>query len=168
MTIIFAPKVATGLSLDVGERDFAMTMPRRWLQDSAQGLPWVTSLDVRRGSLRYDLCPEDGYRTQPRVSTLGTLKINQFALKGREADQINLAPVAAQKLECAIEACDNLEPIFVRLIHSTCRLFRARRSGWRFPGLKPWAEPSSPFRAKTSRRDFLQMSNRPGPLRATD
>src|ERR1700744_6237597 len=88
MTIIFAPKVVTGLSLDVGERDFAMTMPRRWLQDSAQGLPWVTSLDVRRGSLRYDLCPEGGYRTQPRVSTLGTLKINQFALKGREADRI--------------------------------------------------------------------------------
>jgi hypothetical protein len=56
-------------------------------------------------SVRGDLCPEGGYRTQPRVSTLGTLKINEFALKGREADQINLAPVAAQKLECAIETC---------------------------------------------------------------
>jgi hypothetical protein len=48
--------------------------------------------------IRGDLCPEGGYRAQPRVSTLGTLKINEFALKGREADQTNLAPVAAQKL----------------------------------------------------------------------
>ena len=51
--------------------------------------------------------PEGGYRTQPRVSTLGTLKRNEFALKGREADQINLAPIAAQKLECAIETYYN-------------------------------------------------------------
>jgi hypothetical protein len=29
----------------------------------------------------------------------------RFALKGLEADQINLAPVAAQKLECAIGTC---------------------------------------------------------------
>jgi hypothetical protein len=47
--------------------------------------------------------PEGGDRTQPRVSTLGTLKINEFALKGRKADQINLAPVVVQELECAIE-----------------------------------------------------------------
>jgi hypothetical protein len=134
----------------------------------APGLPWVSGLDVRRGALRYDLCPEGGYRTQPRVSTLGTLKINEFALKGREADQINLAPVAAQKSEDAIETCGNLEPTFELLIHSICRPFRARRSGWRIPGLKPWAESSSPFGAKTSRRDFLQMSNRPWPLRATE
>jgi hypothetical protein len=52
-------------------------MPRRWLQGSAQG---------------FNL-----------VSTLGTLKINEFALKGREADQIKLAPIVAQKLERAIE-----------------------------------------------------------------
>jgi hypothetical protein len=45
-----------------------------------------------------NLCPEGGYRTQPRVSTLGSLEINEFALKGREADQINLAPIAAQKI----------------------------------------------------------------------
>jgi hypothetical protein len=29
-----------------------------------------------------DLCPEGGYRDQPRVSTLGTLKINEFVPKG--------------------------------------------------------------------------------------
>jgi hypothetical protein len=29
-----------------------------------------------------DLCPEGGLRAEPRVSTLGTLKINEFALKG--------------------------------------------------------------------------------------
>jgi hypothetical protein len=34
------------------------------------------------------------------VSTLGTLKINEFALKlkGREADLIKLAPIAAPKI----------------------------------------------------------------------
>ena len=31
---------------------------------------------------------------------------------------------------------------------SFTRPFRARRSGWRFPGLKPWAESSSPFGAR--------------------
>jgi hypothetical protein len=40
------------------------------------------------------LCPEGGYRAQPRVSTLGTLNINEFALKGRETDLIKLAPMA--------------------------------------------------------------------------
>jgi hypothetical protein len=47
---------------------------------------------------RTDLCPEGGYRAQPWVSTLGTLKINEFALKGREADLIKLAPIAAPKI----------------------------------------------------------------------
>jgi hypothetical protein len=41
----------------------------------------------------------------PRVSTLGTLKINEFALKGREADLIKPASIAGQNLECAIETC---------------------------------------------------------------
>jgi hypothetical protein len=113
---------------------------------------------IWRGSLQGDLCPEGGHRTQPRVSTLGTLKINEFALKGREADQINFAPIAAQKLECAIETCYDLEPTFALLVRSVCRPFRACRSWWRFPGLKPWAEASSPFGAKSSRRDFLRMS----------
>jgi hypothetical protein len=47
-----------------------------------------------------DLCSEGGYRTQPRVSPWETLKITEFALKGREADQNNLAPGVAQKLVC--------------------------------------------------------------------
>ncbi len=63
--------------------------------------PRVLTLGLQFGhlesSVRGDLCPEGGYRTQPTVSTLGTLKINEFALRGREADQINLAPIAAQK-----------------------------------------------------------------------
>jgi hypothetical protein len=120
--------------------------------------PRTCRLDIGRDSLRPDLCPEGGYRTQPRVSTLGTIKINEFALKGREADQINLAPVTTKKLDCAIDAGYNLEPTFALLVRSICRPFRARHSGWRFPGLKPWAESSCPFGAKTSRRDFLQMS----------
>jgi hypothetical protein len=40
---------------------------------------------LERGT-RGDLCPEDGYRAQSRVSILGTLKINEFALKEREAE----------------------------------------------------------------------------------
>ena len=103
-------------------------MPRRWLQGSAQGF------------------------------NPGNPQNNEFALKGREAEQINLAPMAAQKLECAIETCYNLDPTFALLVRSICRPFRARRSGWRFPGLKPWAESSCPFGAEISRRDFLQMS----------
>jgi hypothetical protein len=92
--------------------------------------PRVLTLGVQFGhlesSVRGCLCPEGGYRTQPRVSTLGTLEINELTLtrrypvapsvkntrssglemlKGREADQINLAPVAAQKLEYAIKTC---------------------------------------------------------------
>jgi hypothetical protein len=42
---------------------------------------------------------------QPRVSTLGTLKINEFALNWREADLIKPASIAAPKLQCAIETC---------------------------------------------------------------
>jgi hypothetical protein len=40
-------------------------------------------------------------------ATLGTLKINEFALKlkGREAALIKLARIAAPKLQCAIETC---------------------------------------------------------------
>ena len=55
--------------------------------------------NLERGT-RDDLCPESGYRAQPRVSTLGTLKINEFALKlkGREADLIMLAPADAPKI----------------------------------------------------------------------
>jgi hypothetical protein len=46
----------------------------------------MSRIEVQFGHLdrgtRGDLCPEGGYRAQPRVSTLGTLKINEFALKG--------------------------------------------------------------------------------------
>jgi hypothetical protein len=51
---------------------------------------------------RGDLCPEGGYRVEPGVSTLvstlGTLIINEFVLKGREADLIKLARIAAPKI----------------------------------------------------------------------
>ena len=44
--------------------------------------------------------PEGGYRTQPGISIIGTLKMNQFALKlkGREADLIKLARIAAPQM----------------------------------------------------------------------
>jgi hypothetical protein len=32
----------------------------------------------------WDVLPRRGYRTQPRVSTLGNIQKKQFALKGRE------------------------------------------------------------------------------------
>jgi hypothetical protein len=88
-------------------------MARMWnvfrLKGTVGFSPRVLTLGLQFGHLerlvRSDLCPEGGYRTQPRVSTLGTLKINKFALKGREAEQINLAPIAAQNLECAIKKC---------------------------------------------------------------
>jgi hypothetical protein len=51
--------------------------------------------------------PRRGYRTQPRVSTLGTLKISEFALKGREAGLIKLAPIAAPKIRVRIDTCYN-------------------------------------------------------------
>jgi hypothetical protein len=74
---VFAPKVATGLSPGFQ--------------------PWECVVWTL-GSLAVIYCPEGGYRAQPRVSTLGTLKISEFALKGREADLLKLAPIAARKL----------------------------------------------------------------------
>jgi hypothetical protein len=61
-----------------------------------QGLPWPQFGHLKRDTWG-DLCPEGGYRAQPRVLTLGTLKINEFALKGREVDLIKLARIAAPK-----------------------------------------------------------------------
>jgi hypothetical protein len=52
--------------------------------DSSQARSaWDWSLDIWRGAL-WMFMPEGGYRAQPRVSTLGTHKINEFALKGRD------------------------------------------------------------------------------------
>jgi hypothetical protein len=61
------------------------------LASRLQGVQWKFG-----EALEVILCPEGGYRAQPRVSTLGTLNINEFALKlkGREADLIKLAPMA--------------------------------------------------------------------------
>ena len=61
----------------------------------------------------------------------------------------------------------------MRLLHSICvllqrsnwRPFRAHhREGWRFPGLKPWAEPRSPFGASNHRKLCLSSchSGQPG------
>jgi hypothetical protein len=120
-------------------------MPRRWLQGSAQG---------------FNL-----------VSTLGTLKINEFALKGREADQIKLAPIVAQKLERAIEVLQldyfrvastfDLPPLQGESLWAVV----PRVETW----LKPWAESSNPFgvrpgiahsRHKSPRSDLNSGSNR--------
>jgi hypothetical protein len=59
-------------SLDIWRGSPVVIISRGWLQDSARGFN--------------------------RVSTLGTLKINEFVLKGREADLIKLAPIAAPKI----------------------------------------------------------------------
>jgi hypothetical protein len=68
----------------------------------AQGLPSVCGLDIWEGQVGIIYAPkvlQDSAQGFNRVSTLGTLKINEFALKGREVDQISLASVVAQKLE---------------------------------------------------------------------
>ena len=82
-------------------------MPLRWLQDSAQGF------------------------------NPGTLKINEFALKGREAYKINLAPIRWAEIKCGNQDVLHLDSAFKLLVRCVCRPFRAHRSGWRFPGLKP-------------------------------
>jgi hypothetical protein len=66
--------------------------------------------------------------------------------------QMNLAPIAAQMPECAIETCYNwqLDPTSTLLGRSIWRPLRAHPSGWLFPGLKPWAESSCPFGAQIS------------------
>ena len=47
--------------------------------------------------------PRRGYRTQPRVSTLGIFKNKRFALKGREMIiPHKLAPIASQKSQCQL------------------------------------------------------------------
>jgi hypothetical protein len=81
-------------------------MPRRWLQGSAQGF------------------------------NPGNPQNNEFALKGREADLIKLAPVAAQNLECAIETCYNWT--YFRVVSTFDLRPLQGESLWRrFPGLKP-------------------------------
>jgi hypothetical protein len=74
-------------------------------------------------------------------------------LKGREMRVPDEgAPVAAQRSECAIGTCDNwtVGPRF-RLVRTFDLAPPSGRValGGRFPGLKPWAEFCSPFRAQT-------------------
>jgi hypothetical protein len=52
---------------------------------------------------------------------------------------MNLAPVVAQYREGNWDMLQ-LDSTVALLVHSICRPFSARRSGWRSPGLKPWAE----------------------------
>ena len=61
-------------------------MPRRWLQHSAQGF------------------------------NPGTLKINEFALKGLEADQINLAPISWAEIKCDNQDVLHLDSAFKLLV----------------------------------------------------
>ena len=81
----------------------------------------------------------------------GNPQNKRFALKlkGREMrvpdEAMKLAPVAAQKSECAIGACDNwtTEPtsaLLGRSIWSPPSASGRVALGGRFPGLKPWAE----------------------------
>jgi hypothetical protein len=78
-------------------------------------------------------CPEGGYRTQPRVSTLGTLKISDFALKGREADLIKLAPIVTKI------SVRNRDVLQLDLLSRCWDVRSAAPSGrvalgWQFPG----------------------------------
>ena len=80
-------------------------MPRRWLQGSAQGF------------------------------NPGNPQNNEFALKGREADLLKLAPIVAQKLECTIEPCYNWN--YFRVVSTFDLPPLQGESLWAgFPGLK--------------------------------
>jgi hypothetical protein len=98
-------------------------MPRRWLQGCAQGF------------------------------NPGNPQNDEFALKGREADLIKLAPIAAQNLECAIETCYNWTYFRVVSTFDLPPLQLQGESLWvAVPRvetrLKLWAESSSPFGAR--------------------
>jgi hypothetical protein len=81
--------------------------------------------------------PRRGYRIQPRVSTLGTLKMDGSPCKGERCGyEMDLAPIAVQKLEWVMETCYNCAigtPISTLLGRSIWRPFRARRVGWSVP-----------------------------------
>ncbi|MEA3146139.1 MAG: hypothetical protein QOI53_1611 [Verrucomicrobiota bacterium] len=110
--------------------------------------PWVSSIYKPRA------CPAGATELSPGFQPWEPNK--RFALKGREmrAYQMKLAPVAAQKSECAIGTCDNwtFGPRFrlVRTSDLAPPTGRVARGG-RFPGLKPWAEFCSPFGAQNKR-----------------
>jgi hypothetical protein len=77
-------------------------------------------------------CSKGAGGLSPGVLTLGTLKINGSPCRGeRCCYQMNRAPIAAQKSECAIETCYpwTIGPYFrlVRLGRSIWRAFRARK-----------------------------------------
>src|ERR1700722_16505308 len=56
--------------------------------------------------------------------------------------------IAAPKIRVTQLRRATIGPTFALLVRSICRPFRANLSGRRFPGLKPWAESSSPFGAQ--------------------
>ena len=81
----------------------------RW-SDRSEGVRDFSAGDFQKvppGSL-HQKAPEDsaqGFNPgRPRVSTLGTPQNRRFALKGARAYRVNLAPIAAQKSGCAVEA----------------------------------------------------------------
>jgi hypothetical protein len=49
----------------------------------------------------------------------------------------------------------NLDSTFALLGRSICRPFRARRSGWRFPGLKPKLKPWAEWREDNGGSDWF-------------
>jgi hypothetical protein len=81
----------------------------------------------------------EGYLVVPGRTRVGTLKINEFALKGPEADQINLA-LLLRKIESAQFRPATIRPCFHHVSLFDLPRPSGRDDGGRFPGLKPWAE----------------------------
>ncbi len=79
----------------------------------------------------------------------GNRQNKRFALKGREMwVQMKLRwPRKSQSAQLGPATIGPSDPAAL-LGHSIWRPFRARRSWWQFPGLKPWAEVCSPCGAK--------------------
>src|ERR1700733_9283080 len=112
-------------------------------------------------------CPVGALELSPGVSTLGNIQKTRFALKGREITWANtlrtppkrnrvfvsLRYLPLAKIMRTNRNWSDCGPISIGasplvLMRLTWRPFRARHAGGRFPGLKPWAKPYSPFGAK--------------------
>jgi hypothetical protein len=93
--------------------------------------------------------PCRGYRTQPRVSTLGTNRSIRFALKLKGREKRALRHIYNDTCFRVASTFD-LPPLQGASLRD------------RFPGLKPWAEPCSHLRGINHLECPLQMSKRQG------
>src|SRR6202035_273428 len=106
----------------------------RRIRYSTQSFPIVSTFNPRLGSILWtEGLPRRGYRTQPRVSTLGILEINGSPRRGeRCGSQIKLVAIAAQNQSAQLGGAtigpSDPAPSFQDVRSGAP--FRARRSWW--------------------------------------